>query len=837
MSRSAQPFHPDNSRRKRWSCCLLTALTTAAMTAGGSARAANYTITVDASKQTAGNPRFWAASVGTGTAALTLRSDLQTHYKIGNREIGFQRVRGHGVLSDGIGIYKGPGSYSWTNFDKYLDGIVLARMRPIMEMSFMPTALGSDATTPDKSPPKDYAAYKQFIQAVVQHCVDRYGAADVGQWYWEIWNEPDYPGFWTKTMTEYYTLYDNAVDAITAVLPNAFVGGPGTTYYGPIGPFLQHTRSANKRVTFVSSHAYPGGGPAAAADAAKLLSDNDSRIGQITAGGYTTAQLKSFNTEWNSSYSGQGGQTGDDLTSMDNHWNVGFILKGIKLLSDKNAGETPPVEIFSYWVLSDVFDESGGPSGSYILGQGGNLPFGRVFGLMTLQGMRKGPFNAFKLLSYLGPKRLMSGGGTGGDGVDAMATMSAAGDEIQILVYDYYATLNTTGTDMVTVTVNNLPSTLAGKSVFVTQFLVDETHSNPYSVWNSQGKPTNPTEAQWQAMKAHQHLELGQPVSKTTLAATYTTSFTINRQAGTLLILGATRPVTGRNAFVEIEAEDYDGQSGATKEDSNDSTTLGQSINMSGGGSAFYNSVDFSDGGAGTVQLRVNAQSAATLTLRADSPTGALIGTCNVSATAGAWATQSCTLMPTTGVHTLYAGAGGALRLNYLKFQPASTSTGTGGTGGTGGGRGGAGGASGGTSAGAGGSSNAGAGGATGGDNAGAAGSVGAGAGGTGTVTGAGGVSGVGSGGSSDTSGAGGSAAGAGNSTGAGGSAAAGVAGNSGSGGAAPASSGGGCGCALGGSSAPSAGPLAFGVIAAVVAIRRRRVGRRPHRSGHPAGR
>ena len=48
----------------------------------------------------------------------------------------------------------------------------------------------------DKSPPKDYAAYKQFIQAVVQHCVDRYGAADVGQWYWEIWNEPDYPGFW-----------------------------------------------------------------------------------------------------------------------------------------------------------------------------------------------------------------------------------------------------------------------------------------------------------------------------------------------------------------------------------------------------------------------------------------------------------------------------------------------------------------------------------------------------------------------------------------------------------------------------------------------------------------
>ena len=110
---------------------------------------------------------------------------------------------------------------------------------------------------------------------------------------------------------------------------------------------------------------------------------------------------------------------------MDNHWNVGFILKGVKLLSDKNAGETPPIDVFSYWVVSDVFDESSGPSGSYILAQGGTLPFGRVFGLMTFQGVRKAAFNAFKMLNYLGPKRLMSGGGTGSDGVDAMATMSA----------------------------------------------------------------------------------------------------------------------------------------------------------------------------------------------------------------------------------------------------------------------------------------------------------------------------------------------------------------------------------------------------------------------------
>src|SRR5262245_9192448 len=498
------------------------------MLAGGRAASA-ATITVDASRQTAGNPRFWAASVGTGTASLTLRADLQTHYKLANRELGMLRVRGHGVLNDDIGIYKAAGSYDWTKFDTYLNAIVSAGMRPIMELSFMPTALALNGSSRDF--PKDINAYKQFIQAVVQHCVDKYGAADAGQWYWEVWNEPDYPGFWNgkmaseavgAKMTDYYELYDAAVDAITAVLPSALVGGPATTYYGPIGAFLQHCKTANKRVTFASSHVYPGGGATGAvASATGLVSDNDNRIAQITAGGYTVATVKSFNTEWNSSYSGQGGQTGDVLTAMDNHWNVGFIIKGVKLLSDKNQGDTAPLDAFSYWVLSDVFDESGGPSGSYILGQGGNLPFGRVFGLMTFQGVRKAAFNAFKMLSYLGPKRLFSGGGTGGDGVDGMATTSASGDEIQVLVYNYFATLNTTGTDNVTITVNNLPAALMGKEVFVTHFRVDETHSNPYSVWVTQGRPTNPTEAQWQAMRQQQHLALLEPVSKTTVTSTF----------------------------------------------------------------------------------------------------------------------------------------------------------------------------------------------------------------------------------------------------------------------------------------------------------------------------
>src|SRR5436190_1795449 len=638
------------------------------LTAGRFAGAASYTITVDASNKTAGNPRFWSASVGTGVGIISLRSDWQTHAKIASRELGMQRVRGHGALSDdkdSMAILKWSGTgtptYNWTNFDKYLDAIAAANMRPLMELDFMPRDLAKNGDSRDA--PKDLNVWKQFIQALVQHCVDKYGAADVATWYWEVWNEPDYPGFWNgsdknesaaQKMTEYYALYDATVDGATAVLPNIVIGGPATTEPSKIAAFLQHCKTANKRVNFASSHYYPGACGDSPANASGLTTDNNTRLGQITSGGYTTSAVLSFNTEWNSSYCGQGGKPGDANESMDSHANAPFIIKAVKLLSDKNQNETPPLTAFSYWVMTDVFGESGSDTGMYIQQQGSNVPFGAVFGLMTFQGVRKAAFNGFKMLNYLGPTRLLSGGGTGNDGVDGLATKSANEDEIQIIVYDYYSAVKTTGSDSVTVNVSNLPAALAGKELFVTQFVVDETHSNPYSVWVGQTKPTNPTEAQWQAMRKAQHLALAQPVSKKTVDSSFSTSFTLNKQGATLIVLGLKRPLTGRNALVEIEGEDYDGQSGATKEDSND-TSLGQSISVAANGYVYFENVDYTDGGVASVQLRVKSQAASTVELHADTQTGTLLGTCAIPSTSNAWATQTCTLAQTaTGMARLY---------------------------------------------------------------------------------------------------------------------------------------------------------------------------------------
>jgi xylan 1,4-beta-xylosidase len=626
-------------------------------------------ITVDASAQVSGNPRFWSASVGTGRASYTLRPDLQTQHKIANRELGMQRVRAHGVLSDDMGIYQSAGVYDWTKFDQYLDAIVAAGMRPIMELDYMPSALGTLSSPAEFSPPGDPAVWKAFITAVAQHCVAKYGIDDVSTWYWEVWSEPDYPGYWNATMTAYYTLYDDTVAALTAVLPNAIVGGPASTDNTKITGFLDHCKSQGTRVSFVSSHCYPGGSSSSpSADAAAIVNDNNARVSRIASAGYAAGTIKSFNTEWSTSYSGQGGAVGPVVESMDSHVNAAFVLKTVKLLADKNVGDTPAADLLSYWALSDIIDGYAG--GSYILSKGGTLPFGGVFGLMTFQGVRKGTFNGFKMLNYLGSKRLQASGGTASDGVDSMATMSAEGDEVQVIVYNTYKTIKTNGADKVVLNVNSLPSSWIGKPVTLTAFAVDEYHSNPYKIWLDQGKPSAPDETQWQALRAAQHLALVQPVCQTSTAGSYTTSFTLPRQGAVLVILGLHRPVTGRNALVEIEAEDYDGQTGASKEASDDQD-MGQSIAAASGSSVYFENVDYSDSGVGRVQLRVMASSAATLTLRADGQNGPLLGTCNIAPTGSAWATQTCTLdHAVSGMSRLYLAFGAGMRLNWLKFQP-----------------------------------------------------------------------------------------------------------------------------------------------------------------------
>jgi xylan 1,4-beta-xylosidase len=108
--------------------------------------------------------------------------------------------------------------YDWTITDRIFDSLLAAHVRPLVEVGFMPEALSThpqpyrhnfpngDVFTGWSYPPKDYDKWRALVTAWVHHLHERYGA-QVDDWLWEVWNEPDIP-YWHGTPEEYDKLYD-----------------------------------------------------------------------------------------------------------------------------------------------------------------------------------------------------------------------------------------------------------------------------------------------------------------------------------------------------------------------------------------------------------------------------------------------------------------------------------------------------------------------------------------------------------------------------------------------------------------------------------------------------
>jgi xylan 1,4-beta-xylosidase len=170
--------------------------------------------------------------------------------------------------------------YNWTIVDRIFDTYLARGVRPYVEIGFMPQALsrqphpyrqdwrpGFDYTVPHgwAFPPRDYEKWGELVYQWTKHSIERYGRAEVEQWYFEVWNEANYPAYWYGTPDEFYKLHDFAIDAVRRALPTARVGGPDAAGSGGkfMDGFLRHvteeTSYANSRAgtpaDFVSFHA------------------------------------------------------------------------------------------------------------------------------------------------------------------------------------------------------------------------------------------------------------------------------------------------------------------------------------------------------------------------------------------------------------------------------------------------------------------------------------------------------------------------------------------------------------------------------------------------------
>jgi xylan 1,4-beta-xylosidase len=366
-------------------------------------------ISIDLGGKTTSLPHFWEKAAGSDRTVVGLREQWRLDLVRCQREAGIQSIRCHGLFDDEMGIAsQGAGQFNFLYVDQIYDFMLDHGVRPFVELSFMPEVFASSgnrifAYKGNVSPPKDWKNWYDLVRAFTDHCVKRYGLAEVRGWKFEVWNEPNI-GFWAGTQEQYFELYKQSALAVKDVDKDLQVGGPATAQLAWVPELIAYCSQNNLPIDFVSTHVYPSDpqqkifGKANQYPFEQVIPRGLEHIkNQVESS--KMPRLPIWLTEWSSQ-------------------NPAFIADTIRNCVGL-------AEAMSYWTFSNVFEEMGVPGGI----------FNSTFGMLDQWGIARPSLHTFSLLHKLGEQRIAAGHGP------VLATRRADGSSA-ILLWNLIPTKN-----------------------------------------------------------------------------------------------------------------------------------------------------------------------------------------------------------------------------------------------------------------------------------------------------------------------------------------------------------------------------------------------------------
>ncbi|MEI6872400.1 MAG: beta-xylosidase [Verrucomicrobiota bacterium] len=444
--------------------------------------------------------------------------------KLGSSQV---YVRCHHLLSSGDGAYalkwsstsaykedaQGNAVYDWTINDRIFDTYLDRGLKPYAQLGFMPEALSSDPKDYPRDlpvnkiiknrgfnyPPKDYVKWGELAYQWVKHCVDRYGAAEVNQWYWEVWNEPDLQQYWRGTPEEFFKLYDYAVDGIRRALPTARVGGPevsGGTGKTLLKDFLTHCSSGTNYVTgqrgtaldFISFHAK--GSPKFVDGHVRMAMGN--QLNNINAAFALISEFPEYKnlpviigeSDPEGGAATRGPQNGYRNSTMFSSYTAASFARKYEL-ADKHGTNFEGAITWSF-----EFEDQ---------------PYFAGFRVVATNGIDLPVFNVFRMFSKMSGRRLAveSSAGLNAEKIrasdvretpDVSALASLDGNKLAVLLWHYHDD-DVAGPDAaIQLALSGVP--VPASAVTVRQYRIDAEHSNAFEVWKRMGSPEQPTPEQ-----------------------------------------------------------------------------------------------------------------------------------------------------------------------------------------------------------------------------------------------------------------------------------------------------------------------------------------------------
>lgn len=389
--------------------------------------------------------------------------------------------------------------YDWKIVDGIFDAYLKRGVRPYAQIGFMPEALSTKPEpyrhhwTPAAKydeiytgwayPPKDWDKWGELVYQWTKHCVDRYGKAEVERWYWETWNEPNI-GYWRGTPEEFRRLHKVAIAAVRRALPTARVGGPDTAGGGRyFREFLAHELEVDTPLDFVSFHAkgaptYVDGHVRMGIAAQLATVDENFRI-VASFPKLKDTPIVIGESDPEGCAACQGPSLGYRNGTMYSSYTAASFARKLDL------AERHGVNFEGALTWAFTFEDQ---------------PYFAGFRQLASRGIDLPVLNVFRMFSKMSGHRIEaeSDGAIALDEIvkkgvrdrpDVAALASLDGKRLAVMVWHYHDD-DVAGPDArTTLRLKGLP---AG-SARVTEYRIDGTHSNAYTVWKGMGSPQSPT--------------------------------------------------------------------------------------------------------------------------------------------------------------------------------------------------------------------------------------------------------------------------------------------------------------------------------------------------------
>jgi xylan 1,4-beta-xylosidase len=483
-------------------------------------------------------------------------------------------VRTHNLLTTGDGAAAlkwgstnaytedaaGRPKYDWTIVDRIIDTYLERKMKPLVEIGFMPEALSTrpqpyrhfwkpgdnynDIYTGWSYPPKDYAKWGELVYQWVRHSVQKYGRKEVESWYWEVWNEPDI-GYWHGTPEEYMKLYDYAADGLKRALPTARIGGPHVT--GPNGArtqqilrnFLEHclrgtnfaTGKTGSPLDYIGFHA----------KGAPRVLENHVRMGvsnQLQAISNGFGIVASFPELGNTPIViGESDPEGCAACSArltpSNAYRNGTVYSSYtaeQIARTYQLADLHKVNLLGSVTWAFEFEDQ---------------PYFDGFRSLATNGIAKPVLNVFRMLGQMGGNRIAAESSSGlavetirdrgvREAPDISALASRQNRSVAVLVWNYHDDDLPAAAADVELSIEGLP----GGRHTLAHYRVDRDHSNAYEVWKKMGSPQKPTQQQYAELEKAGQLQRLLPPGQVAVAdGRALIKFSLPRQGVSLLKL------------------------------------------------------------------------------------------------------------------------------------------------------------------------------------------------------------------------------------------------------------------------------------------------------------